>query len=203
MRINSKNFDINSKNELIAKYNVKPVRGIKGLNEKSDSVYVSNKGDILIFNLFRRLYYTYTYISYDEINKYIDGSGYPIIRIKHTDLTGNQYCHTFKLHRLVACTWIDNPYNLRDVDHIDGNKLNNSIDNLEWVTHAENCKRYWDKRVHNTTRLYIECCNANMGVVQTVNIGDYKIRYRKCKYCGRRVITRQDVNKNEVIVKNI
>ena len=44
----------------------------------------------------------------------------------------------FYLHRLIATHFIDNPNNLPQVNHIDGNKLNNSINNLEWVTVQEN-----------------------------------------------------------------
>lgn len=41
-------------------------------------------------------------------------------------------------HRLVAEKWIDNPLNLPEVNHMDGDKLNNDVLNLEWVTRSQN-----------------------------------------------------------------
>ena len=42
------------------------------------------------------------------------------------------------VHRIVAITFIDNPQYKPEVNHIDGDKQNNSLENLEWVTGAEN-----------------------------------------------------------------
>jgi hypothetical protein len=47
-----------------------------------------------------------------------------------------------KIHRLIALCFIDNPKNNPQINHIDGNKLNNEISNLEWVNNRENtCHR--------------------------------------------------------------
>ena len=58
----------------------------------------------------------------------------------------------FSIHRLVAIAFIDNPDNLPTIDHIDGNKLNNNVNNLEWVSYKENNQRAYDlglkRRIH-------------------------------------------------------
>ena len=54
------------------------------------------------------------------------------------DLRKNGKRHHAYVHRLIAIHFIANPENKPFVNHIDGNKLNNNIENLEWVTSKEN-----------------------------------------------------------------
>ena len=61
-----------------------------------------------------------------------DGYGYLQVR-----LTKKSVLTTFKVHRLVAKTFVENPYNYNIVDHINGDRTDNSDKNLRWV---ESCK---------------------------------------------------------------
>lgn len=53
------------------------------------------------------------------------------------------------VHRLIAESFIKNPNNLRTVNHKNGNKLDNCVDNLEWMTDSQNLKHARDNNLLN------------------------------------------------------
>ena len=63
-----------------------------------------------------------------------DGSqGYLVVNLRK-----NHMSWVAQVHRLVAMAFIPNPHNLPTVNHIDGNKHNNKVSNLEWVSYGDN-----------------------------------------------------------------
>ena len=73
----------------------------------------------------------------------IETNGYKLKKI-YKDTNGYLQIHyknkTYLHHRLIAITFIENPDNKSDVNHIDGDRSNNKISNLSWTTHSENIK---------------------------------------------------------------
>lgn len=65
----------------------------------------------------------------------VNNTGYMIVHIRITKLGLNAY---IQVHRLVATAFIPNPDNLPQVNHKDGDKTNNNVSNLEWVSAQEN-----------------------------------------------------------------
>jgi|694.fasta_scaffold133323_7 hypothetical protein len=103
--------------------------------------YVSNYGRVKSFMYFREKF----------LNGGIVGRGYRKVILVDKLNKPKQ----FYVHRLVALAFIPNPENKSSVNHKDGNKLNNNVDNLEWMTQQENVQHAWDTGLNESHRLSI------------------------------------------------
>lgn len=108
-----------------------PIKGFEGLYEVSDTGLVRS---------IDRSYY-----SKDGQFHFYKGKLKAILPNKNVkylqvELYKNNKSHHRYVHRLVAEAFIDNPENLPEVNHIDGNRQNNVVSNLEWVTRKGNVK---------------------------------------------------------------
>lgn len=125
---------------------------IKGYNNK---YYITKDGRIYISN------YRNTGVAKEMRPRII--SGYYALGLESPNSTSeNRIQKIHKIHRLLAEHFIPNPENKPCINHKDGNKLNNSLDNLEWVTISENTKHaYVNKLEKNwwTKELGIICIN--------------------------------------------
>ncbi len=70
-----------------------------------------------------------------EKRSFPDKKGYMRVQV-YSATTSKPY--TFKVHRLVAQHYIPNPNDLPQINHLDGNKTNNHVSNLEWCTNEQN-----------------------------------------------------------------
>ena len=70
---------------------------------------------------------------------------------KMVNLYNNGENKSYRVNRLVAIHYIANPDNKPFVDHISGDKLDNNINNLRWMTNIENCNAHQKIRSDNTS----------------------------------------------------
>lgn len=78
---------------------------------------------------------------------HINNAGYVSVNL----CKGNKYT-SYDIHRLVAIAFLSNPDKLPEVNHIDENKQNNHIGNLEWVTKQQN-ESHGTKRKRQTQKI--------------------------------------------------
>lgn len=88
------------------------------------------------------------------------------------------------IHRLVADTFIDKPEGKKEVNHKDGNKLNNHFSNLEWVTREENINHGFDNKLYRSSENSpnAKLTNDNVVVVREMINNNFSLNYIARKY---------------------
>jgi hypothetical protein len=113
-----------------------------------------------------------SFINYDnliELKSAKDTKGYFQVRLKQGHKSVN-----IKNHRLVAKTYIPNPNNLPQVNHIDENKINNHVSNLEWVDNSQNI-------IHSKCRwVYVIENIITNEIIETININQFSRENHLC-----------------------
>ena len=103
------------------------------MNPLDGEVFIKHYDTSLLFSNFGRIYTTDK-----NKNKFVVGSikgGYQVVCKNKKN---------YRVHRVIASLFIKNPYGLPIVNHKDGVKTNNNVENLEWVTYSENSQHAYD-----------------------------------------------------------
>lgn len=102
-------------------------------------IMVSNKGNVISYRRGAGSPYKIIY----------SNSGYQMVG------AGDAHRPLRYVHRLVAETWLDNPNHYSDVNHINGDKTDNRVENLEWTTHDQNISHAMRTGLIKTTPIRI------------------------------------------------
>lgn len=158
----------------------KDIEGYEGLYQ------VSNLGNVKSLVEWTGNRYNSKYSKKEKILK-------PSIQYTHKDkkycryivnLTKNKHRKSYKVHQLVAQAFILNPRKLKEINHIDGNPLNNNINNLEWSNHSENAihaiKNGLRKIKYINEKLMIKEYLYNKKNIQQIS-NEYKISRNRIK----------------------
>lgn len=137
-------------------------RDIKGYEGKYQ---VSNKGDVISLNFNRS----------GEAKTLKPGkshNGYYSVK-----LSKNNELRSYRINRLVAEAFIPNPDNKPTVNHINHDITDNSVENLEWATHIEQCDQKWREHLHILNKAW---CSKEVRCIETGIIYKSAMEAQRC-----------------------
>lgn len=117
-----------------------------------------------------------------KLKPFVGTDGYYQVQQRRPD---NGKAYHIRVHRLYAILFIPNPHGYKYVNHIDSNKLNCSLSNLEWCTNSRNVKHGWESgnRTHrNRTKVNVLLdgvllaeCNSIREVGERFHVDRHKV----------------------------
>ena len=108
------------------------------------------------------------------IKPYLGSDGYMHVSRKENKKTIRE-----RVHVIIAKLFIENPNNLKYINHIDSDKTNNKPSNLEWCTNSQNVKHGWDSG-NRTHKNNTKCCAYKDGEA----IGNWSSIRKMCEELG-------------------
>ena len=89
----------------------------------------------------------------------------------------NGVCKRFFAHRVVAIAFLDNKKNKKCVNHIDANRENNMVDNLEWATDSENVYHSYNHGNRDKKFYGICCVKKEIKLKTLISLKDFVLKY--------------------------
>lgn len=116
-----------------------------------------------------------------KIKTFINSRGYIGFSICYKDASTNKSrTKNFLVHRLLAEAFIPNPENKPQVNHVDGDKTNFSLSNLEWVTASENCIHAIENKLYKTVNILT--AKESIEIISLFNSGNFDVTFVSKKY---------------------
>jgi hypothetical protein len=148
----------------------------KEVEEFNGAYLISNKGRLKSVKRGIKWNGTIRHQEDKLMSQVVNKSGYIEYQITYN---GKHYSR--KAHRLVAEAFIPNPENKPQVNHIDGNKTNNNVENLEWATNKENVVHAYKNELYKHVKPILQFSDKGIFIKRWINAAEITKELGFCK----------------------